>query len=360
MLLHGSYFGYNFGDTLLCQLFAAWVKDGQPDTRLILPLANARNCRMIGADARGPANALTGDALIFAGGGYFGQPSSGLKRWTARAYLRHMLLANWARRRIPYCILGTGVGPVSSARMQSDLAKLFEEADIAVVRDPESAQFLHDWGVRREVEIGVDAVVTAQKEELRRNAHWDRSALPVVKGPLVALHTEVHASPEEVGMMAELISRLLTETDWHLLLLSDGVRTGNRTGWHEKVPVDPASAARVTRLGYDRDPQKLIGVLDAVDLVITTKLHVGIVRCALNKPVISIPRHAKTPRFYRQMALSDWCVSDPRNRVDLAMELAHGWENGLRPSFTAFEKARSTGFYRRRVASFCDAVASRG
>jgi polysaccharide pyruvyl transferase WcaK-like protein len=52
----------------------------------------------------------------------------------------------------------------------------------------------------------------------------------------------------------------------------------------------------------------LIAILSELDLVITTKLHVGITSIAVKTPVVSFPYHSKTQRLYEQLNLSDRCI----------------------------------------------------
>jgi Uncharacterized conserved protein len=53
---------------------------------------------------------------------------------------------------------------------------------------------------------------------------------------------------------------------------------------------------------------KLLGLLNACDLVMTSKLHVGIVAAARAKPVLAFPYHLKTQRFYKQIGRPDLCL----------------------------------------------------
>ncbi len=52
----------------------------------------------------------------------------------------------------------------------------------------------------------------------------------------------------------------------------------------------------------------LIGLIEAADLAITTKLHVGILSLARGTPVLSFPYHDKTLRFYRQVGFEQSCL----------------------------------------------------
>ena len=49
-------------------------------------------------------------------------------------------------------------------------------------------------------------------------------------------------------------------------------------------------------------------LLSQLDLVLTNKLHVGIVSYALGTNCIGIPYHPKTTRFYKQINQSELCI----------------------------------------------------
>ena len=48
--------------------------------------------------------------------------------------------------------------------------------------------------------------------------------------------------------------------------------------------------------------------LASYELVITCKLHVGIVTIAQGGKVVSVAQQSKTPRLYRQLGLEEFCV----------------------------------------------------
>src|SRR5690606_29070815 len=56
------------------------------------------------------------------------------------------------------------------------------------------------------------------------------------------------------------------------------------------------------------DMHNLIELLSKMELVVTNKLHVGIVSIAKNAKVISIPTHQKTIRLYKQLDLENFCL----------------------------------------------------
>ena len=52
-------------------------------------------------------------------------------------------------------------------------------------------------------------------------------------------------------------------------------------------------------------PDNLCWILSQCSLVVTYKLHVGIVSAALSKSVIAFPKHEKVKRYYQQIGESD-------------------------------------------------------
>ncbi len=352
ILLHGSYFGLNFGDTLLCRLFSDWIKGARPGCEVLLPLANRRNQELIGSDGRGLMAIPGADALMLCGGGYFGEPSKAVAAWTRRAYRRHIIMAKYLAAGKPLSILGVGVGPVSSPRLRRDMVDLFERAQTVVVRDEASADYLRRWGLQRHLEVATDAVVTASEDELRSGLVSAPASLVELReryGHVICIHNSGEPLPAELDFTRELVAWLLKETGFGLVLASDSVPRRRPTTWVDRFEVG-SNEGRVLRFRYDGDPRSMIGLLSEVDLSITTKLHVGIVSSALHVPVISLPRHNKTPRFYRQMELDDWCIDFPMHeRLKKLVLLLREWEDGRRPDYSTFEIMRRRGYYKDAI-----------
>jgi polysaccharide pyruvyl transferase WcaK-like protein len=51
------------------------------------------------------------------------------------------------------------------------------------------------------------------------------------------------------------------------------------------------------------------------ETIITSKLHVGIVASALGRKVISLPVHPKTSRFYKDLAVQEFCLERERQNA---------------------------------------------
>ena len=72
---------------------------------------------------------------------------------------------------------------------------------------------------------------------------------------------------------------------------------------------------------YD-DPVALCKVIDSCDVVITTKLHVGIVGAHLGKSVISFSSHTlKISRLYKQLGIDDHTIPLSTMTIEEGYEL---------------------------------------
>lgn len=308
--LHGSYFGYNFGDTLLCALFCNWLKL-HPETRVVLPLASRRNMQLIGADARGIIAFLSCRTLVLCGGGYFGDAGSYSLKWSVRNYLRHFLIAEVAlllRKRI--VVLGTGVGPISSAFLRRRLRRIINRSECVIVRDQESHDFLKQLCVSVTPQVDVDAAMYLSRSFFADEPRDVPNEIDR-KNPIrvVAVHLTNFGATVWDEMAVVLVDFFAKNPHLTPLLITDSAPRLGRVAAQDKASdrlkqLIPSAV----QINYDGDPRILCQLLDRVDLVVTNKLHVGIVSLVLGKNVISVPQHVKTPRFYRQIGMPDICV----------------------------------------------------
>ncbi|WP_395308257.1 polysaccharide pyruvyl transferase family protein [Mycobacterium sp. AMU20-3851] len=330
--LHGSYFGYNFGDTLLCGLFRQWIHSSS-DSEVVLPLASRRNTALIGADARGIGAFLGCSDLVFCGGGYFGGPAGRSVRWSIRNFFRHFVIAELAMfMRKKVYILGCGAGPISSGFLRNRLRVLAEYSERVIVRDDESRDFLVEIGVTRPIDVDVDAAMYMDRSFFKRDVSEPVAPVPDSRSDakVVVVHLTDFEAPYWEAMAAVVADFCNGRRGIQTVLITDSVtRTRKLSAQEKSVERLSQLIPTATKVAYRGDPTDLCQVLDAADLVITNKLHVGIVSIVLGKSVISLPQHVKTPRFYRQLDLSSVCLVD--NQPEGLGELLGLWEQGKLP-----------------------------
>lgn len=295
--LHGSYFGRNFGDTLLVRIFRDWVRDIDADIECGLPVvASTLEAQEIGADIISDPNSYNG--LVYCGGGYFGEPPGSLVtrvRWAYRNWQRHL---RWKSqpgyREMPYCILGVGVGPVSSRIFRAKVVNLFNRAEFISVRDETSRNYLDSWGVKRTIHLCYDAALSLN------NVLKKDESTPTEK-PTLIVHLPFRR-PVYQQIVHEIAGWVSNRADVQVICLLDSPMQDRAMDVLYKPLLD-AGAHPHPYLSVDN----LLNTLQSANAVITAKLHVGIAATALDKPVLSIPYHSKTYRFYEQIDRLENC-----------------------------------------------------
>lgn len=312
--LHGSYFHHNFGDILLMDILTKWIREYDKNYKVFLPFAPDDTTKSIGADGNGISSIFKADALVYGGGGYFGEPPKNQYKWGLRAIQRHVPPGTLIRlRKKPYAIIGVGAGPVSNPLTKTLYTNICKNARVISVRDEESKEFLVECGLDEKRVIKTsDIVVQLTRKDI--SEQWFQKVkkdLAVLSQPIkFGVHLGRSNFPEKIEIIRdEIIDLAKNNSDIGLVLICD---------WKGKYPsvldeIQNQIPNQSIIVPYV-DHWYLCALLGSLDLVITTKLHVGITAVALGKFVISVPAHTKTPRFYKQIGAQDWCV--PLQLVD--------------------------------------------
>jgi polysaccharide pyruvyl transferase WcaK-like protein len=315
--IHGSYYGNNFGDMLLLSLYVRWIRECTTNVTINLPLASATNRQLLGADTKGIVKALFGgDALLYAGGGYFGEPEQRRIRWTIRNYARHVFIGKLFKMlNRPIAIIGVGAGPVSGGLLRRNIVDLCNYASTLVVRDHPSRSFLVKYGVpANKISVATDAALTIRREHIPEQAllHVRRMYPCLCRQDVIGVHLS-HVRGYSNGssvLFDDIVAYARSNPERKFLLLVDGISRRRRKLEQECAAIELLDAlGDQALLSEYSDPWILIAVLSRLKLVVTTKLHVGIASVALGTPVVSFPYHQKTPRFFSQLGASERCRS---------------------------------------------------
>lgn len=300
--VHGSYFARNFGDTLLVRIMCQWLAEavGRDNVYLAVP-GHAEEQREIGYPVVNPSLRHTVTHLVFAGGGYLGEPKLPLRErysWYWRNYRRHL---SWVRdySGARKAIFGIGIGPISDPFFRNSMRRLLNGMQPLFVRDEISLEYAQRYRLNAErARLGIDLAL---------------SVSPVQYPPRYSFGVHVSSMPEHV--LAEVIEVLLTQPRYpgrpqpSIALIAD-------------TPVSPGSLKRYKELAQHvaspSNSSEYNGVDDLMEriadceTIITSKLHVGIVASALGRKVISLPVHPKTSRFYKDLSVQEFCLERER------------------------------------------------
>lgn len=311
--LHGSYFGNNYGDILLVNLFVKWIRHSCPDIAINMPLGSRSTASDLEYDMTGIMNLLRSKALIFCGGGYFGEKPKHHQQWAIRNFLRHGLIGLIAILfHIPIAIIGVEFGPISSCWFRRFCLWLARHASIIVVRNEESLTFLSSHGIQNAI-LSADAVLTLS-DVIKPNNEIDGKTKIVLHLP----QNEVSLLPL-IKSITEKAKEVFSVFDF--ILISDSKRR-----WFDDSSFATARAYLDREgINYTIQPyetcMKLIHTINSSQYTFTTKLHVGITSLALGKNTFSVWEHPKTPRLHKMANNEHNCVALSAINSDIGSRL---------------------------------------
>lgn len=309
--IHGSFMNDNFGDYLLFHIINSTLTDDKYDLTLLYSNVDKSYRKY---DKYTDINIFKAikeaDMVILAGGGYLGEPNSKKWYWSLRFLLEHALpLMYMIKRKIPYLIVGTGVGPVSYGLPRIIVKKIIKNAQFISVRDVESKMYIRNWGIKKDVKVIPDWVMAYNVGEL--STIKNEIIKSIIKKreqgyKVIFVHITTVSHGESNRCILYCLNKLASEQDKVLFVVSPD--QGNKKQFQRaKKNAEWLPEEKTFLFTYD-NPWVLSSLLNYMDIVITDKLHVGIVATRLYKQVISVPAHSKTQRFYRQIGRDDFCV----------------------------------------------------
>lgn len=296
--LHGSYFVNNYGDILLMKIFSQWIREYDSSIEISYPLL--RSGVIIDKPnntSNGVFNLLRSNALVFFGGGYFGEPPVRKKRWCIRNFFRHIIIALIAVVfRIPYAIIGVEFGPLSIPWFRRFVIFIAKKADCLVVRNQESLDFLLSYGVSN-AKLSCDAVLSLSDSVKPREVCSNKILLHIARTGVnvnVLLNCLIKVFKEK---QVSKVAFIEDEVGQLSMLQSSGC-----FDLFEKACIS------YELLNYE-GTDKIVDAINSSEMIITTKLHIGISGIALNKKVFSVYIHPKTLRLHKQVGNEYNCIA---------------------------------------------------
>jgi len=309
--VHGSYYGNNYGDVLLVDLFAAKVKEAgfQP----VFPFANKFYQEQTGVSIGVKDNAICG---IFCGGGYMGESSKGKLKWSIRNYFRHnKAFKLFKKQHLQYGVFGSGFGPLTYNPYKSSAINIIKNSSLTIVRDETSRDYIDEYSTGNDISVAADVVISLTKDDIPDYAgeNVEKKWKQLFNNDLIiGVHvTDNFKDNNSFNMIRNAIRDVASHyKNAHIVFLSDGT---SRLGKKLKQTVDAESISLLlpensfSFYSYENH-WEMTYFLSKLSLVITSKLHVGIVSTAMNVSVVSIPYHSKTIRYYTQVGAKERCL----------------------------------------------------
>lgn len=316
-LLHGSYFGQNFGDTLLIKLMANYVSSLVGSENVYFAIkGNEKEQSEIGHEVIPRKLKNKVNKIILCGGGYYGEPNVNFKLksiWIGKNLIRHVLWI-WRYKNADIGIFGIGFGPLSNLIQKRIIVNLFRKFKYKIYRDIESFNYANEYGanINGISDVCVDlALSTPFNIEKNNSVILHIHNLPINKVKLLLRDTIIFAADNSYSIVVlydnpDQSSYINPELYKHLFeqyLFSNFIIS-------KYINVD-----------------ETIKLITSANLIITNKLHVGIVGIASGARVISIPTHQKTIRLYKQLGIEKYCIDEHSLNKEIFVTMLNDADN---------------------------------
>lgn len=284
------------------------------------------------------------DLLLFIGGGYFGLTKVTEPLWQLKyEHQRYVRIAAAAvGKGIPYHIVGPEVGPLLWPILSKAWRPIFDRARSISVRNAPSAKCTKQH-------FGKDACVIGDIV-LGLTESWFNSLdyKPIFDLSKSGRWAGVHLTQKIIAsnylsnvFKKELCSSLIKSEFTQIVLFYDQPIDLDLSAALEIKDV-LVSAGKTVQIVRYSNIVELTNLLRQIDVVFTTKLHVGVVSLSFGNYAVSFGTHPKIKRFYDEVGLSNSFSSFLRPRGSFAREMgshlaaAKEWDhNYLRPVIRA-------------------------
>lgn len=310
--LHGAYFPNNYGDVLILAIQAKWIQE-ITKKEVVLPFATEiyRNTIDV-SNISGKQGIISSDKLIYGAGGYLGEPYTNKWRWGFNFIKNHLLPYKIAKKNnIKHAIIGTGAGEVTNLFARSAVKKICNDASIISVRDEESRDILLKYGIdESKIDVTADVALSLTKKDIPISSIKKiKDLLRGSNNSKFGVHLGINGQSSIFSKKTELLLEesiaFLNKYDHItpvLIIDNDNKAQNNAVQYLKKKLINKC-------IIYKHDNiWETTALLSELDVVLTNKLHIGIVSYALGCIPISIPYHPKTIRFYRQIQQKNLCI----------------------------------------------------
>lgn len=312
--IHGAVYGRNFGDILIIETIIRSLV-GAGITEFSIPMGLKRFINYLNRNSKRIGTAKFPSVIIFGPGGYLGQPEYNVVRWNLRFMLYHgsIILMSYAMR-IPIIIHGAGVGPATFYPVRMLIRLLFKRAVKIHVRDIESFNYVS------EIYKNVDNKVLTFGGDVAlalTSIYGIKPKTSESNKGVIGIHMPVGNRILFPDALADDIVRFVREnTDYQFRILHDG--PGHAVHGKLRAILSFENVAEVDFVS----PEDLLSRINECEVIVSTKLHVGICGYALGKKIISIYTHPKNVRFFQQIGRADNAVPISRYRAGWLQQIA--------------------------------------
>lgn len=327
VLLVGATFNSNFGDLLFSHLFYNKCKEVGFEKVSFWQSPRHVMCDFCREELGyheciSPRQAIRHDALILLSGGMMGEPYYS-RRTTLLRFVRFVLpCLMFTLLRKPVYVLGSGGSPIYSGWLRKMMVYVLNHARYISVRNQETRDYYVEHGVRNEIHVTSDTaqVITPQCLPPLHIGQALTDFMANHRTILLQMSYSRNVDPIVARRIVPAIKRFLNDhPDYRVVFATDKVTPKEWINGMETVNGLPAD--RLMLYEY-RSSWQLAALINRMDMVMTTTLHVGIVGASLGKSVLSFAAfYDKTRRYYKQIHEEGRCVPMREVTPDIAYNM---------------------------------------
>ena len=312
ILLHGAIKGSNFGDCLFADIFYNELKKEFPNAKIDFYENHPFG---IGAFLKNKLNYSVHkhqrvkdyDALVYISGGLFGENSKSLLS-SIKRFFRYCIpgLVMIKNKKKIYTV-GVEVGPIHYGFLRLVINKIQKYSSLLIVRNKESLNYCKKNKITNAV-LSYDtafAIDKFQKQLVKKEKNNDCKIILLHMLPNDKLDNGIKNK-----ILLPIIDFVHSHSNYRVIVSADELTNNDYSDIIDFVVKNNVECC----LSKYNDYWKLCEIINQSQIVITRKLHVGIIAAAYNDSVISTPIHSyKTKRLYTCINEKDRCI--PYNSI---------------------------------------------
>lgn len=219
-------------------------------------------------------------------------------------------------------ILGVGGGKMIPKWYIRKVIKMLNKATYISVRNKETRDYLIKYDIKNTVEVTADTILTLNKEELPiLDIKKELDSFCENKKKIFLHISENNKINKDINekIIPGLIKFLNKHKEFIIVCSYDNLRLHEQgIMLNDTLPVKSLINNQVFLYNYNNCMQ-MCSLLNEMDIIITHKLHVGVVGATLEKSVLSFAVHPKTKRFYKNIGEDERCI----NMKDVSSNLVY-------------------------------------
>ncbi len=313
-----GYYGFgNLGDEAVLAAMLPPLRARMPTAEFNVLSANPQQTvRLHGVESTsrtgfGAVGAVNSAELFLSGGGSLIQDVTSAQ--SALYYLGTLGLATVRARRT--MVFAQGVGPLRRPWIGALTRRILDRVDLLTVRDPDSRNLLHALGVRQAIHVVADPVFALEP------APAERAEALLSEFPRPRLGVALRSWGES-AFLEPLIAALRTWRDFAGgSIVPIAFHPVRDLGVCQRV-----AAAFGRSVLTDLQPQEMMAVIGALDLLVAMRLHAMISAVAMGVPMIGLSYDPKVDALFRRVNVGHLFSVDNLEAQALRDALGVAWK----------------------------------